>query len=130
MKIEDYFQQIREASDNCPVAQSLGVNYDKRGTYVGFIRGEIYFVDGTTLHLREFVNLQRAFRRLAYSYQYMTANHQLIFRYDDTAHHKKLHLPTHPHHKHDGSEDNVVASAAPDLTAVLGEIEALVQAPN
>lgn len=60
----------------------------------------------------------------------MTANHQLIFRYDDTAHHKKLHLPTHPHHKHDGSEDNVVASAAPDLTAVRGEIEALVQAPN
>jgi len=50
-----------------------------------------------------------------------------VFRYDNTGHHKKLNLPTYPHHKHEGDENNVVASPAPDLVAVLIEIEALVQ---
>ena len=130
MRIEAYFQQIGDAIDNCPVAHSSSVDYDKRSTYVGFVRGEVDFVDGTMLHLREFVNLQKPFKRLAYAYQYMTNDHQLIFRYDNTGHHKKLNLPTYPHHKHDQSEDNVVASPAPDLVTVLGEIEALVQLPN
>ena len=106
MKIEDYFQQIREAIDNSPVAQSSRVDYNKRNTAEGFIRGEVYLVDGSILHLREFVDVEITIDRVAYAYQYMSANHQLIFRYDDTAHHKNLNLPTYPHHKHDGSEDN------------------------
>ena len=41
----------------------------------------------------------------------------------------KLGLSTYPHHKHDGGEDNVISSAAPDLATVLQEIESLVQLP-
>lgn len=50
----------------------------------------------------------------------MNPDRSLIFRYDDVAHHP--HISTHPHHKHDGSEENVVASSAPTLAAVLEEI--------
>jgi hypothetical protein len=45
----------------------------------------------------------------------------------NTEHHQKLNLPTYPDHKHAGSEDNVVISSAPDLAAVLKEIEQLVR---
>ncbi len=58
-----------------------------------------------------------------YSYQYMDTENNLIFRYDNTEHHRKLNLPTFPHHKHDGREDNVVSSDAPFLADVLKEIE-------
>ena len=44
MRIEAYFQQIREAIETCSVVQAFSVTYDKRGTYEGFIRGEVYFV--------------------------------------------------------------------------------------
>jgi len=80
------------------------------------------------LHLREFVDAETAPERLAYVYQYMDSAQQLVFRYDNTGHHKKLNLSTYPHHKHDNSEDNIIPSSAPDLAAVLDEIEAQIQA--
>ncbi|NJN82981.1 MAG: hypothetical protein HC802_12345 [Caldilineaceae bacterium] len=61
-----------------------------------------------------------------YSYHFMDANHRLVFRYDDADHHHELSLSTHPHHKHDASEENVVASSAPTLADVLAEVAVLV----
>ena len=127
MRIETYFQQVREAIDTCPVVQASNVAYDKRSTHEGFIRGEVYFVDGSILHLREFVDVEITIVRLTYVYHYTDTNLNFVFRYDNTGHHKKRNLPTYPHHKHEGDENNVVASPAPDLVAVLIEIEALVQ---
>jgi len=47
-------------------------------------------------------------------------------RYTNTGHHKDLNLSTFPHHKHEGSKDNVVISSAPDLATVLDEIGQLI----
>ena len=129
MQIEAYFQQLRELIDACPVVQSHSLTYDKRGTHEGFVRGEISFVDGSILHLREFVDVEITVERLLYVYQYMDSGQRLRFRYDNTGHHKRLNLPTYPHHKHEGAEERVVPSRAPDLTAVLSEVEAAVELP-
>ena len=130
MRIEAYFQQFRDLVDACPVGQSSSITYDKRSTHEGFIRGEIYFVDGSVLHLREFVDVETTVERLLYVYQYMDARQQLQFRYDNTGHHKQLNLPTYPHHKHTGSDNQIVPATAPDFAAVLGEVETLVQLPQ
>jgi hypothetical protein len=130
LRIEAYFQRIGVLVEACPVVQSFNIAYDKRSTYEGFIRGEVYFVDGSTLHLREFIDVEITPDRLAYVYQYMNPAQQLSFRYDNTGHHRKLGLSTYPHHKHDGSEENVVAASPPDLSTVLTEIEALVELPS
>jgi hypothetical protein len=53
----------------------------------------------------------------------MNSQNDLIFRYDNTEHHRRLNLPTFPHHKHDGSEDNVIKSDAPFLAEVLNEVK-------
>ena len=98
-------------------------------SFAGLIRGEVYFVDGSILHLREFLDVETDVERLTYVYQYMDAVQRLIFRYDNSGHHKQLNLSTYPHHKHIGLEGSVIASSAPDLDAVLQEIEALVQLP-
>lgn len=129
MRIEAYFQRLREIIDSWWIARSFNVTYDKRGSHEGFIRGEVYFVDGSILHVREFVDVEIGVDRLTYVYQYMDPAKKLVFRYDNTGHHKKLNLLTYPHHKHEGSEHNVVASSAPDLVIVLSEIETLVQLP-
>lgn len=129
MLIETYFQHVREILDACSVVQSSNVSYDKRSTHEGFLRGEIYFVDGSLLHLREFVDVEIAIDRLAYVFQYMDSSRKLVFRYDNTGHHKRRGLSSYPHHKHEGTEENVVPSSAPDLTAVLDEVEMLTQLP-
>ena len=130
MRIEEYFQRLRDLVEACPIVQSWSIAYDKRSMYEGFIRGEIYCVDASVLHLREFVDVEITVERLLYVYQYMDAHQQLRFRYDNTGHHKQLNLPTYPHHKHEGSDRQVVASPAPDLAAVLEEVETLVQLPQ
>jgi hypothetical protein len=112
------------------VVQSSSITYDKRSTHEGFIRGEIYFVDESMLHLREFVDVESTVEHLLYVYQYMDARQQLQFRYDNTGHHKQLNLPTYPHHKHMGSDKQIVPASAPDLATVLGEVETLVQLPQ
>ena len=130
MQIEAYFRQLRDLVDTCPVGQSSSITYDKRSTHEGFIRGEVYFVDASVLHVRECVDVETIADRLLYVYQYMDAHEQLRFRYDNTGHHKQLNLPTYPHHKHEGNDKQVVPSPAPDLAAVLGEIETFVQLPQ
>jgi hypothetical protein len=127
--IEAYFQQIRQTIDACRAVQSSAVTYDKRGTHEGYIRGELHFEDRSILHLREFVDVETTVERLTYVYQYMDTATQFVFRYDNTGHQQRLGLPTYPHHKHEGHENNVVASPAPDLRAVLDEIEGFVQLP-
>lgn len=125
MLIETYFQQVRELIDNCIVVQSFNLLPEKRDSNQGFIRGTIYFIDASFLNLREFVNVETTIERGMYSYHYMDASNNLIFRYDNTSHHKKLNLPNYPHHKHDRSEDNVISSNAPMLADVLNEIARL-----
>jgi hypothetical protein len=129
LRIEAYFDAVRAVIDGCLWMQSSSVQFDQRAIYQGFLRGEIYFMDGSMLHVREFVDTELEIDRLTYSYQYMDRTQRLIFRYDNTGHHRRLNLPTYPHHKHDGSEANVVSSSAPTLAEVLDEIGALIRLP-
>jgi hypothetical protein len=129
LRVEVYFQHVRDVIEACPLVQSFDIADDKRGTHEGFIRGELHFVDGSVLHLREFVDVETTIDRLMYVYQYRDATKTLVFRYDNTGHHQKLDLPTYPHYKHDGREGTVVSSSAPTLAEVLNEIEGLVPLP-
>lgn len=129
MQIEDYFAQLQAQINGCLVVASSTLRFDKRAPALGFVRGDLILLDGSTLHIREFVDVQYTIIRDTFAYQYMDANKQLIFRYDNTDHHRHLNLPTHPHHKHDGNDANVIASHAPTLADVLAEIELLVELP-
>jgi Family of unknown function (DUF6516) len=122
LPIEEYFQTIQTAISTCKAISSFTLDCDKRDTYEGFIRGEIKFIDHSVLSIREFVSVETAIERDMYAYQYMDEQNTLIFRYDNTPHHKKLNLPTYPHHKHESSEINVIVSSAPMLVEVLQEV--------
>ena len=84
------------------------------------VRGTLYFPDGSVLHLREYVKAQKTIERYMYVYQYQDREGVLVFRYDNSPHFPDL--PTFPHHKHDGSESNVIKSTQPQFKRVLEEI--------
>lgn len=130
MLIETYFKQIQQTIESQAIVQTFNLTFDKRGTNTGFVRGEVFFIDGSVLHVREFVDVELTLDRLMYVYHYVDASQKLIFRYDDTGHHKDLALPTFPHHKHIGSENNITHSHAPDLTDVLTEIMGKIEFPG
>ena len=126
MRINDYFRQIQKIVESSAIVQLSSVTFEKRGTHEGFIRGKLQFLDGSNLYWREFVDVELTVDRLMYVYQYMDSSDKTVFRYDNTGHHRKLNLPTYPHHKHEGRDDNVVSSATSDLANVLKEIELIV----
>ncbi len=125
--IDEYFQEVREAIEACKVVQSIDLICDKRSSYRGFIRSQINMADGSVFYLREFVDVRTFAKRDMYSYQYMDSAKRLIFRYDNSPHQPRLDFPNYPHHKHEGSEDNIVPSNAPMLADVLKEIERLLE---
>jgi hypothetical protein len=129
LRVETYFEQIGNSIENCPVVLTSRVTYEKRADHEGFISGEIRLIDGSVLMFREFVDVEDAPERLMYVYQYLNGEGNLIFRYDNTGHHRQLNLPTYPHHKHDGDESKVIPSDAPSFVDVLEEIERLVILP-
>lgn len=74
----------------------------------------ITFTDGSILHVRE--NLVTATNEIDYAYQWQTAEHQLIHRWDN-AH--PVSFDTSPHHQHVGSEENIHPSEPMTLDIVL-----------
>jgi len=95
-----------------------------KGSTIGYIKGTILLLDGSTLHVREFIDVETEIERYMYAYHYQRGD-MFIFRYDNTEHYRKLKLTTFPHHKHDGAETNVIAVPVPTLADVLAEIETL-----
>lgn len=129
MRIEDYFNRIRDIIELFPIIHLSNITYDKRSSHVGFIRGHLHFIDGSVLEWREFIDVEITQDRLMYVYHYMDINYNMVFRYDNTGHHKQLNLSTYPGHKHEGNENNVLPSESVDLHEVLEEIRNIVKLP-
>ena len=123
--IEDYFRRIASVIDATAHLRGSSVTYDKRTAYIGFLRGSLYFADGSILHLREYINAEDVVERYMHVYQYLKPDGALVFRYDNSPHFP--HLPTFPHHKHKGSESDVIAANPPDLATVLREIDSIME---
>ncbi|WP_293130946.1 hypothetical protein [Okeania sp. SIO3I5] len=56
--IEAYFQEIRSLLESLIIVRSFDINFQKRDIDEGFIRGNIYFVNDSILHVREFISVQ------------------------------------------------------------------------
>ena len=122
--IEDYFRDLELLITKMRIVIAANVTYDKRSATIGFVRGELFFLDGSRLHLREYINVEPVIDRYTYSYHYQSASGALIFRYDNTPHYP--HLPDFPHHKHVKNETNVINAQPANLAIVLTEVQSIV----
>lgn len=118
--IEGYLQELFQIIAASPVTRTPNLTLDKRSSSMGFIRGEIYCVDGSELHFRELVDVKTSPLRIMYAYHYQGENKKLIFRFDNTEHFPKL--PNFPHHKHTENEVIAIEGELPDLKMVLAKI--------
>jgi hypothetical protein len=50
VSIEDYFKSLLDLITSLPFVENPQVNLEKRAETVGFIRGDIEFIDGSLLH--------------------------------------------------------------------------------
>jgi hypothetical protein len=120
--IRRYFAALRALLEQRASVEVISLLFEERTIDVGLVRGDILFVDGSRLHVREFLHaLQGRVQRYMYVYHYQDASGAMVFRYDNSGHYP--HLDGAPHHKHDGPLQVVPMSNEPDLAHVLEEIE-------
>lgn len=79
---------------------------------------KLTFIDGSLLHVRE--NHIPVLSWHEYSYQWLTASHEFICRWDNA--HERYLTNVPPHHQHIGSEENVLPSEPMTLEKVLSFI--------
>ena len=68
MLIEDYFIQIQQTINSNQLIQSHNIIYQKRDIYLGYIKGEINFINGSCLYLTEYIEVEHEIDRGKYSY--------------------------------------------------------------
>ncbi len=122
--IEQYAHRMLQTIAGSPIVAASTVLLDKRTARSGLIRGDLTMLDGSRLYFRELVDTGSIAARQMYSYHYQSETGTLIFRYDDTPHHR--HPSGFPHHKHADTEKNVIAATPPDLAQILREVESTV----
>ncbi len=67
MLIDNYFESIRSILANSPIIQNFEIEIEKRTDTLGFISGNVYFYDGSLLHIREFVDVDIVIERGKYT---------------------------------------------------------------
>jgi hypothetical protein len=73
---------------------------------LGMFRYRITFFDGSLLEMFErFQIVNEKLLVVKYRLHWQDAAGRLLKRWDNAAHHPQI--PTHPHHVHDGSEENI-----------------------
>ena len=117
MLIDEYFDQLENVIHSSGSIYSSAITRDKRSEFTGYFRADLYFLDGSSLHVREFVFTSSEIARDTYAYHYQPPAGQLVFRYDNTRHFPEL--DNFPHHKH--TPNSVVSSQGPDLQYTLEE---------
>ncbi len=88
---------------------------------IGTLETTVRFWDGSMLFASETLEAKGlSFVKTDYAYHFQDSENNLIFRYDNAAHHPNI--STHPHHKH--TPGNVGPATPPNLWEVLQEAEA------
>lgn len=75
--IAGYFKYITSLLSLSRIVQSQDVHTQKRTHTEGFLRGDVFFKDGSRLHFRELVTTEPSVQLVSYTYHYMRSDKTL-----------------------------------------------------
>ena len=132
MHIRDYFYWIQNLLNQISSISIQNITFDERSEFIGYITGQITFVDSSRLYLSEYIDVEHTVDKIKYSYHLMRGN-QVLFRYDNASDPHARRLKTYPHHKHTVNgklhtvNGKLVESTTPTLEEILEEVKGLLQ---
>ena len=118
--IADYFKKIEQLIRNSRFIVEKAVDFKEFSSDEGMVRGRLLFLGGYVLTFMEYIQIEE--ERPKYRFNLSDSKDNVIFRYDNAAHHKDI--PTFPHHKH--VRIKVIPSKEIGLGEVLSEIENII----
>jgi len=118
--IADYFKTVEKKLNNSKLIIDKTVDFKEFSSDEGMIRGQLLFLGGYVLTFMEYIQIGKV--RPKYRFNLSGSKGDMIFRYDNAAHHREI--PTYPHHKHERTK--ITQSKEIGLVEVLSEIEDLI----
>lgn len=115
--IQEYFDFLKKIASTFALTRDFRLVREVSSINRGFIGFIIQFMDGSELHVFEHIDAN--LHKTDYAYHWQDADHNLIARWDNAAHHPEV--KTHPHHRH--QKDMVFPSQEPTLSEILRKIE-------
>ena len=115
MFLPDYLKAFRQAVgkiNDYGFAESIDIRKEIRAAKQAVINAKIVLVDGSVLHIKEFIDAKYTVEKITYAYQYQNKKGELIFRYDNARHMPALGFDDHKHL----SEGTIVATSEPDIS--------------
>jgi hypothetical protein len=119
-----FVEQFEKTISSSPIVLSSYIekHYGPDGTTL-YLRGGLRFIDSSILEIALFASESPSGIDVdKYRFQYMSADGQMIFRYDNAPHHPGM--TSFPHHKH--TSHKAMPSSMPDLKDLLNEISAMI----
>ncbi len=122
MVVGDYFKSIEQLLGSSKLIVDKTVDFKEFSSDEGMVRGRLLFLGGYMLTFMEYIQIGK--ERPKYRFNLTDSKGDMIFRYDNAAHHRDV--STFPHHKH--VSDEVKPSKEMGFTEVLSEIESMILA--
>jgi len=121
MLLRNYLESFRqgiEKLENYGYTESIQIEEEIRPNKQALIKANIVLVDGSVLHIKEYIDAKYKLDKVSYAYQYQDRDGGLIFRYDNAVHRPALEYREHKHTK-----DGVIVEAdLPDISDIIDEV--------
>lgn len=121
MSLRDYLSDFHRALgriEDYGFVESIDIKEEIRAGKQVVIKAKVILVDGSILHVREYIDAKYKIDKINYAYQYQNEQGRLIFRYDNARHRPDLGFNYHKHLDDGG----IVQYPAPHITDVVDEV--------
>ncbi len=130
MLLSEYVSSLQSVIDDFSKSGMIighDLSADARTEKVGLVRGQVQFLDESSLFFTEYLDLRFRVERLNYSFHYQKPAGEILFRYDNARHKPPLDFPCHKH-----LPDGPITSAGvPEFRELIQEIMGLlISAPT
>ena len=121
MSLHEYLQAFREAIDRIDrygYADSISFHQELRAGKQALLKVTVILVDGSSLHIKEYIDAMYGIKVVSYGYQYQDINGSLHFRYDNARHKPELQFIEHKHLP----GNNIIEAPPPHISELVDEV--------
>ena len=121
MSLHDYLELFRKAVEKIEdygYTETIEVREEIRPNKQAVINAKIVLIDGSVLHIKEYIDAKYTIQKVSYAYQYQEKDGELIFRYDNAVHRPGLGFKEHKHTRDGG----IVGASLPEVSDILDEV--------
>jgi hypothetical protein len=96
----------------------MKINEELRANKQFILTAEVVFSNGSTLHIKDYIDGRYKIDRISYAYHYQDRNEKCLFRYDNASHKPPLAFKEHKHLEN----GTIIEAPLPPISELFDEV--------